>query len=119
MSVAEQPPLPKPEGHVKDDLIPNQPTKQEELIEELQEELTAERDARREDRFVFICVGVLLLDVMVFSVMPNLGGPIAILVLELLILIPLARRLGMEESARLLSRVLDRVGDGVSSQKKD
>lgn len=78
-------------------------------IEELQAQLTQERDARREERFVFIFVCVLLLDVVFFTVMPTFGGPLALLVLELLILVPLAKRLGMEEIAQLLSRVLERV----------
>jgi hypothetical protein len=88
-----------------------EPTPQEKQIEELQEQLAHERDARKEDRFVFIVAGVLLFDVVFFSLMPTFGGPIALLLLQLLILIPLARRMGMEEIARILSRVLDRMAD--------
>jgi hypothetical protein len=90
-------------------LISNEPTSRDEQIENLQESLENERDARREDRFVFIVVLVLLLDVVFFSIMNNLAGPLALLVLELLILIPLAKRMGMEEIATLLDRVLGRV----------
>lgn len=92
-----------------DTLVPPAATKQDEQIAELQNQLTQERDARREDRFVFIVVGVLLLDVTFFTVMPNFGGPIALLILELLILIPLAHRMGMQEIAEILSRVLHRM----------
>jgi hypothetical protein len=46
---------------------------------------------------------------MIFSSMENTSGPIAILILELLILLPLARRLGMQEIATTLNRVLHRV----------
>ena len=52
-------------------------------------------------------VVVLLLDVVFFSVLPTFGGPLALILLELLVLIPLAKRMGMEEIAELLSRLLD------------
>lgn len=92
-------------------LVTPEPSTQEKQIEELQEQLAHERDARKEDRFVFIVVVVLPLDVVFFTVMPTFGGPIALMILQLLILIPLARRMGMEEIARILSRVLDRMTD--------
>lgn len=84
-------------------------SKVDEQIFELQEHLERERDARKEDRFVFIVVVVLLLDIVFFSVMTTFGGPLALLVLELLILIPLARRMGMQEIAQILSSVIDRL----------
>ena len=40
---------------------------------------------------------------------PSFGGPIALLILALLILIPLAKRMGMEEIAAILDRVLNNV----------
>jgi hypothetical protein len=88
--------------------IVHEPSKYDQQISELQEALTQERDGRREDRFVFIAVIVLLLDVVFFSVMPSFGGPVALLIFELVILIPLAKRMGMEEFARILNNVLDR-----------
>lgn len=99
-------------------LVQGEPSKQAQQIEELQEQLARERDGRNEDRFVGIVCMVALLDVVFFTVMPTFGGPIALLILELLILIPLARRMGMQEIATLLGRVLDRMvtkgndGDG-------
>jgi hypothetical protein len=84
-------------------------TKQEEQISELQEQLAQERDARMEDRFVFIVAVVILLDVVFFTVMPSFGGPLALLILQLLVLIPLAKRMGMQEVAQILSRVLHRM----------
>lgn len=83
--------------------------KQNEQIAELQRDLEHERDARMEERFAFIVALVLLLDVVFFTVMPSFGGPLALLILELLILIPLAKRMGMQEIAKMLSRVLDRM----------
>lgn len=86
-------------------------------IEELQNQLAAERDARREDRFVGIVSIVCLLDVVFFTVMPTFGGPLALLVLQLLILIPLARRMGMQEIAEILSRVLHRMAGRAGDAK--
>ena len=91
--------------------------KQDQLIEKLQEQLTKEKDGRNEDRFVGIVLLVLLLDVVAFSVMPTFGGPIALLVLELLILIPLASRMGMQEVAKIISRVLHRVADKTRNEE--
>lgn len=112
--IDDQSQAPKPFGM----LVRDEPSKQDQQIEELQEQLARERDGRNEDRFVGIVCMVALLDVVFFTVMPTFGGPIALLILELLILIPLARRMGMEEIATLLGRVLDRMvskgndGDG-------
>ncbi|MCC0048527.1 MAG: hypothetical protein H6882_05115 [Rhodobiaceae bacterium] len=92
-------------------------TAQDKQIQELQEQLERERDGRNEDRFVGIVCLVILLDIVVFTIMPTFGGPIALLVLELLILIPLARRMGMEEVAQLLSRVLDRMAGKAGDSK--
>lgn len=78
-------------------------------LAELQEKLEYEKDARKEDQFFFVVVCVILLNVVFFSVMPTLGGPLALLLLQLLILIPLARKMGMEEIATILSRVIDRI----------
>lgn len=92
-----------------DSLVTIEVTKKDQQIDELQEQLAYERDARKEDRFVFIVAVVLLLDVVFFTVMPSFGGPLALLILELLVLIPLAKQMGMEEIVQILSRVLHRM----------
>ena len=91
------------------DLLVEEPTLKDDQIERLQKKLDYERDARLEERFIFIVVLVILLDVVFFSIMPSFGGPIALLILELLILMPLAYRMGMEEIATMLNGVLNRV----------
>lgn len=88
----------------------------DQYVQELQESLTAERDRRLEDRFIFIVVVTVLLDVVFFSVLDNFGGPLALLILELLILIPLARRMGMQEFAQLLDRVLNRMAGSIKNK---
>ena len=90
-------------------LAVSQPTKQEQQIQELQNDLAAEKDARQEDRFFFIIIVVILFDIVFFTLMPTFGGPLALLVLQLLILIPLARRMGMEEIAGILNGVITRL----------
>ncbi|WP_143025618.1 hypothetical protein [Paracoccus isoporae] len=84
------------------------PDKRDQQITELQEEIAQLRDARQEERFAFTVGLILLLDVCFFTVMPSFGGPIALLILELLILIPLARQMGVDEIVKLLNRVLER-----------
>lgn len=84
-------------------------SKKDEQIAQLQNELSEVQDARREDQFVFIVVCVILLDIVFFTVMPTFGGPVALLLLQLLILIPLARRMGMDEVAAIINGVISRL----------
>jgi hypothetical protein len=90
-------------------LAVSQPTKQEQQIQELQDDLAAERDARREDQFVFIMASVILFDIVFFTSMPTSAGPISIVVLQLLVLLPLARKMGMDEIATILNGVIARL----------
>lgn len=110
-------PLPEEPNHQEKTfglLVRGDPTQQEKQIQELQAQLESERDGRQEDRFVGLVLLIALLDVVFFSVMPTFGGPLALLVLELLILIPLARRMGMEEIAQILNSVLHRLAGKTS-----
>ena len=54
---------------------------------------------------------VFLLDVVLFYVMESFLAPAAIVILQLMILFPLAKRMGMEEIAQMLDRVLTRIAD--------
>ena len=83
--------------------------KEDEQIEQLQEQLAGERDARKEDQFIFIVICVVLLDVVFFSVLDNFSGPLALLFLQLLVLLPLARKLGMENIEKLIDGFLSRI----------
>jgi len=99
------------------DLLVEKPTVKDDQIERLQRQLNDERDARLEERFIYIVILVILLDVVFFSIMQNFGGPLALLILELLILIPVARRMGMEEIATMLDGVLNKVA-GISKDRQ-
>jgi hypothetical protein len=100
------------------ELIGEPPSQKDEQINQLQEQLAYERDARREDRFIFIITVVLLLDVVFFSVMDSFGGPLALLVIELMILIPLAKRMGMEELAVIFYNVLGRITGSIKDNSE-
>lgn len=97
-----------------DVLVASEPTPQEKQIQELQTELARERDWRKEDRFIGIVLLTILLDVVFFSVLPTFGGPLAIILLELLILIPLARRMGMDEIVHIINSVMNRLAGKTS-----
>lgn len=77
-------------------------------IEELQTQLEREKDAHKEDVFVCIVVIIMLFDIMIFSVMETSGGPIAILLLQLMILVPLAGRMGVDRIKEMLDGLLTR-----------
>jgi len=94
----------------------SEPEKLAQQIERLEEELQDVKDGRLEERFVFVVVVILLLNVVFFSVLPNFAGPVAMVVLELLILVPIARRMGMQEMSELLDRILHRATKGFSGR---
>ena len=62
-----------------------------------------------EERFIGIVMLLILFNIVFFTLMPSFSGPLVLLVLELIILIPLARRMGMEEIAQMLDRVIGRL----------
>jgi len=87
-----------------------QPDAKDEQIASLEESLVKEKDARSEERFLFVLAIVILIDLMIFPSMQTWGAPVAILVLQVLLVVPLARRCGVEEAARLVDRLLEIIG---------
>lgn len=85
-------------------------------IEELQENLAAEKDARREERFFFILLSIILFNLAIMANVTNWAVPITITILELFLLLLIARRLGLEEVSTLFSRLIARIADGVAKQ---
>jgi hypothetical protein len=77
---------------------------------ELEEKLQAERDARSEERFVWVVVCVILVDVLWFRNAPNAVIPIVVLVLEILIFFVLARRMGIEKLELLFEGLIHSFG---------
>ena len=66
-------------------------------------------DARKEERFYSILILVILLDVVLFDAVEGTLVPVVIMVLELILLIPVAKRLGLEGIAELLSILVRRI----------
>ena len=57
----------------------------------------------------FYCCNCGIAQCRIFSQTNSWGGPIALLILELLILIPLAKRLGIQEISQLVDKLLNRM----------
>jgi len=85
-------------------------SKVSEAAARLADELEAERDKRKEERFVWITVVVILVDVLWFKDSPNPVVPIVVLVFQLILLVILARRLGIDDVVELIDRLLHAVG---------
>ncbi|MGQ3016334.1 hypothetical protein [Phenylobacterium sp.] len=77
----------------------------------LGEQLEAAQDGRKEERFVWITIVVILVDVMWFKDSPNPTLPVIVLVLQLILLIILARRMGIDDVVELIDRFLHAVGN--------
>lgn len=81
----------------------------------LGEELEAAKDARKEERFVWIVIVTILLDVLWFSDSENPTLPVIVLVLQLIVLVILARRMGIDDVVELIDRLLHTVGSKAGS----
>lgn len=104
-------------SEIFDSFLAEGPSHRDQQIDELQKSLAAERDARLEERFIFVVAATILLNVVFFSVLDGIGGPVALLILELLILVPLARRMGVGEIAQLLDRILNRMAGSINKDE--
>ena len=76
-------------------------------IENLLAEIQKEKDERKEERFLFTLIIVLLLDLYFFMQMETYTGPLVIFLLELILLIYLARKWGIDPIIKILDKVLD------------
>lgn len=63
-----------------------------------------------EERFVWIIVCVILVDVLWFRSSSNAILPVIVLVLEAVIMFLLAKRMGVDELTRLLENVIQSIG---------
>jgi len=74
---------------------------------ELEKENAALRDAIKEERFCWILLSIVLFDIAVFASVQTTGVPLAILALQLVLLVVVAKRLGVEQVIRLVDRCID------------
>ena len=77
-----------------------------EKIAQLERQLESERDCRREDRFVSLVIILILLDIILLNQAQNTAVVIVVFVLELLFLIVVAKRLGVEQIVGILDKLL-------------
>lgn len=86
--------------------LKHETTKRDEQIQKLQQRLSEEKDSRKQERFFGILVFLILLNVILVTPMQTWGGPISILILELIALVLLARRMGLQEASQIIDRIL-------------
>lgn len=77
----------------------------------LGETLEGVKDARCEERFVWIVVVVILVDVLWFKDSTNPTLPLVVLVLQLVVLLILARKMGIDDVVTLINKLLHSVGN--------
>ncbi|MDB5683459.1 MAG: hypothetical protein JWM75_1157 [Sphingomonas bacterium] len=86
-------------------------TAEADAIASLSNALEALRDARNEERFIWIVVTIVLFDAMIFAKIESWSGPIVIGLVQLILLVVAARRLGIQEVSQILAKFLDRAAD--------
>lgn len=84
---------------------------------ELGEDVERAMDSRAEERFIWIVVCIVLFDCMIFMNMENWSGPLVIGIIELVLIIALAKKLRVDQIALLLTRFMHRVGDYPDGKK--
>lgn len=98
---------PPPSGLAQIFTESTQRSAQDEALAALERENQALKDARLEERFCWIVFSIILFDMAVFSTVQATGVPIAILFLQLLLIIVLARKCGVEQIVRFIDKILD------------
>ena len=79
-------------------------------ISKLSDDLEAIKRRLNDERFVFALLVMILFDAWDFHSMQTWGGPLSVLVLEVVALIVLARILGVSELTRLLEQIISSFG---------
>ena len=85
-------------------------TKTDDAFAIIEQQFKAEKDARSEERFIWIVVCTILVAVLWFRNATNPTLPLIVLILELIVLLVLARRMGIDEVAVLVDRILHSAG---------
>ncbi len=79
-------------------------------IAELEKRLEKEKDMRLEERFCFILVGILIVDIIIFPNFQSWAAPLVIAFFELILLVLLAKRMRVDEASILLDKLLETYG---------
>lgn len=106
-------------------LVENEPKSQEPSTKELPnsyaqlaQENTKLKDILHEERLLWCIAFIVLFDSFFFIHMSHWGGPIAILILQIIVILLLSKRYNVEELYNLLDRLLHYWGSSRSSHKK-
>lgn len=83
------------------------PDKKDEEIATLQDAIVNAKNSLLEIHFLYILVIIIIVDIIAFSNMETWGGPISILFLEIVLLVVLGRRLGVDDVKVLTERFID------------
>jgi hypothetical protein len=98
------PPQPNQFDNLATSSIPDSKDKDIEALQERVQHLTDRLD---EERFAWFVLIMLLVDLWIFPNMSTWGAPIGILLLELILIVILAKRFGVEEVPLFLYRVVE------------
>ncbi|MCY3768485.1 MAG: hypothetical protein OXG56_03825 [Gammaproteobacteria bacterium] len=90
-------------------LLPEQSDKSLEQIQELQKHLEKEKDARKEERFIWILVSTILLNICFFTAMQSMLGPLVIVFLQIIAFALVAKKMGMGEVVQLINRMVSTI----------
>ena len=95
-------------------LLPEESDRLRGQIEELQKDLDREVDARKEERMLWILAVLILFDAYLFTFMENIMGPIVILVFQLIVVVLVAKKMGMEQVTAMIDRMMAMLAKGIS-----
>jgi len=81
------------------------PSPKDQKIEALESDLEKERDQRKEERFLFIVAVMIILNVFSFQNMDTWGGPISVVIIEIILILAISKRSGMEHIIPIVERL--------------
>ena len=80
--------------------------KEEVALDSSQTEKEKLKNQIQEERFLWIIAFIIIFDAFIFTLMTNWGGPIAILILEIIVILMLAKKFNVKELHNLLEKLL-------------
>lgn len=86
------------------------PSRKDEDIEALQNQVQSLTDRLNEERFAWSLIIIIIFDAFIFTSANNWGAPIALVIVELILIVILAKRFGVEEVAAFLYRLAESFG---------
>jgi hypothetical protein len=79
----------------------------DEAMARLEGAIERQRDQAREERFCWIALTIVLVDMVVFTNAKTWAAPVSITALEAILLFVIARKCGVDEISEITARVLD------------